>query len=368
MVLAAPTEFCSLLPSGEASGALFGSLRGAANGCKVQATRSTPARLRALRTCRLRRAGFKGLAELVDSDLFLPGCASLRVGWTELCCMMFGLWAMSCPTPCAGRVVGVGRAVVAGVRAASAGWRYSAGRRAGGVRGGSVRADQRLCVAAAAAVVRCHCPDRAPSLHRVDRGWPVAASTPRGAGRTGRPRLDRLVSGRDRRSERASEGIFDGAEPGRSRQARLEDPRPVRSGGNATVGGISAANTNDAEALPPLVKAIPAIRSWRGPRRRRPAKLHADKAYDTANLPHGCVTVVLASVSPARASSPPNRLGRHRWVIMLDLMADRLSPPQPPLRPQGHTLPRLPHPCRGADLLQETREINHMRHGLSSTI
>ena len=43
---------------------------------------------------------------------------------------------------------------------------------------------------------------------------------------------------------------------------------------------LSAANTNDAFALQPLVRAIPAIRSRRGPRRRKPARLHADKAYD----------------------------------------------------------------------------------------
>lgn len=35
--------------------------------------------------------------------------------------------------------------------------------------------------------------------------------------------------------------------------------------------GISAANTNDAAALRPLVKAIPAVRSRRGPRRGKPA-------------------------------------------------------------------------------------------------
>ena len=47
---------------------------------------------------------------------------------------------------------------------------------------------------------------------------------------------------------------------------------------------LSAANTNDAFALMPLVRAIPAIRSRRGPRRRKPGKLHADKAYDQAGL------------------------------------------------------------------------------------
>lgn len=47
---------------------------------------------------------------------------------------------------------------------------------------------------------------------------------------------------------------------------------------------VSAANTNDADALKPLVRAIPAVRSRRGPRRRKPGKLHADKAYDHIEL------------------------------------------------------------------------------------
>jgi hypothetical protein len=42
--------------------------------------------------------------------------------------------------------------------------------------------------------------------------------------------------------------------------------------------------TNDAFALQPLVRAIPAIRSRRDPSRRKPAKLHADKAYDQTAL------------------------------------------------------------------------------------
>ncbi len=49
----------------------------------------------------------------------------------------------------------------------------------------------------------------------------------------------------------------------------------------------SAANTHDSLALIPLVQAIPAIRSRRGPRRRRPAKLHADTGYDYPHLRPG---------------------------------------------------------------------------------
>ncbi len=51
---------------------------------------------------------------------------------------------------------------------------------------------------------------------------------------------------------------------------------------------VSAANTNDSYALKPLVMAIPAIKSRRGPRRRKPDKLHAESK---------------------------DKLGKHRWVI-----------------------------------------------------
>lgn len=44
--------------------------------------------------------------------------------------------------------------------------------------------------------------------------------------------------------------------------------------------GISAANIHDVLGLEPLIRGIPPIRSRRGPRRRRPSKLHADKGYD----------------------------------------------------------------------------------------
>ncbi|GHA77690.1 hypothetical protein GCM10010305_20930 [Streptomyces termitum] len=48
--------------------------------------------------------------------------------------------------------------------------------------------------------------------------------------------------------------------------------------------GISGANVHDSQGLEPLVRGIPPIRSRRGPRRRRPTKLHADKGYDYDHL------------------------------------------------------------------------------------
>ena len=65
----------------------------------------------------------------------------------------------------------------------------------------------------------------------------------------------------------------------------------------------------------PLVRGIPPIRSRRGPRRRRPAKLHADKGYDYDHLRRWLRGAASRTASPARASSPPQRLGRHRWTI-----------------------------------------------------
>src|SRR5690606_37917946 len=45
--------------------------------------------------------------------------------------------------------------------------------------------------------------------------------------------------------------------------------------------GNSASNTADGDAMIPLVNAIPPVRSRRGPRRRKQAKLHGDKAYNS---------------------------------------------------------------------------------------
>jgi transposase len=86
-------------------------------------------------------------------------------------------------------------------------------------------------------------------------------------------------------------------------------------GGLPMTVAVSAANTNDAAALKPLVKAIPAIKSRRGPRRHKPGKLHADKAYDQADL-RRWVRDRGIKVRIARKGVESNdKLGRHRWVI-----------------------------------------------------
>jgi transposase len=77
----------------------------------------------------------------------------------------------------------------------------------------------------------------------------------------------------------------------------------------------SAANTHDSLALIPLVQAIPAIRSRRGPRRRRPAKLHADKGYDYEHLRGWLRRRSITPRIARRGIETSTRLGRHRWVV-----------------------------------------------------
>lgn len=79
--------------------------------------------------------------------------------------------------------------------------------------------------------------------------------------------------------------------------------------------GVFAANTHDSQALQPLVRAIPAIRSCRGPCRRRPATLHADKGYD---YPHLRTWLRDRRITPRiarRGIDTTERLGRHRWKV-----------------------------------------------------
>ncbi|MYX18951.1 MULTISPECIES: IS5 family transposase [unclassified Streptomyces] len=78
---------------------------------------------------------------------------------------------------------------------------------------------------------------------------------------------------------------------------------------------ISAANTHDNLGLEPLVRGIPPIRSRRGPRRRRPAKLRADKGYDYDHLRRWLRSRNIVPRIARRGIESSARLGRHRWTV-----------------------------------------------------
>jgi transposase len=78
---------------------------------------------------------------------------------------------------------------------------------------------------------------------------------------------------------------------------------------------ISGANMHDSLALEPLVLGIPPIRSRRGPRRRRPARLHGDKGYDYDHLRRWLRGRGIRHRIARRGIESSTRLGRHRWTI-----------------------------------------------------
>jgi transposase len=88
---------------------------------------------------------------------------------------------------------------------------------------------------------------------------------------------------------------------------------------------ISGANLHDSQALKPLVRGIPPIRSRRGPRRRRPAKLHAGKGYDYDHLRRWLRQRGIRHRIARKGSESRMQLGRHRWTIERTMCATRRS-------------------------------------------
>jgi IS5 family transposase len=81
---------------------------------------------------------------------------------------------------------------------------------------------------------------------------------------------------------------------------------------------LSPANAHDATKLLPLVDAVPAIigpRGRPGRPRKRPAKLHADKAYDSSALRRALRARGITPRISRRGIDSSERLGRHRWVV-----------------------------------------------------
>jgi transposase len=76
---------------------------------------------------------------------------------------------------------------------------------------------------------------------------------------------------------------------------------------------VTAANTNDSTMFEALLDDLPPVRTPAGRRRRRPDKVHADKAYDhrrcRAYLTRRGIKVRIAR----RGVESSDRLGRHRW-------------------------------------------------------
>jgi transposase len=78
---------------------------------------------------------------------------------------------------------------------------------------------------------------------------------------------------------------------------------------------MSAANTNDSTMFEAVLDDIPAIRMPTGRRRRRPDKVHADKAYDHRRCRAYLRRRGIRPRIARRMVESSTRLGRHRWTI-----------------------------------------------------
>jgi transposase len=81
---------------------------------------------------------------------------------------------------------------------------------------------------------------------------------------------------------------------------------------------LSAANTHDSLRLEQLVDAVPAVKGPRGRPgrpRKRPAKLHLDKAYDYPRCRRALRRRRITPRIARRGIESSARLGRHRYVV-----------------------------------------------------
>lgn len=78
---------------------------------------------------------------------------------------------------------------------------------------------------------------------------------------------------------------------------------------------LTGANRHDSAVFEQMVDAIPPIKQRRGRPRKRPGKLHADKAYDIPRcrrfLRRRRIKVRIAR----KGVESSEKLGRHRWVV-----------------------------------------------------
>lgn len=78
---------------------------------------------------------------------------------------------------------------------------------------------------------------------------------------------------------------------------------------------LSGANRHNSMMLASTLDEVPGVRNGQGRPRRRPSKLHADKAYDHKRCRRECRARSIAPRIARRGIETSQTLGRHRWVV-----------------------------------------------------
>jgi len=78
---------------------------------------------------------------------------------------------------------------------------------------------------------------------------------------------------------------------------------------------LTPANVHDSTVLEPVLDAVPPVRQCIGRPRKRPGKLHADKALDFSRYRRACRKRCIVPRIARSGVDSSERLGRHRWVV-----------------------------------------------------
>ena len=165
-------------------------------------------------------------------------------------------------------------------------------------------------------------PPRAPGRARGARGcWT-------GRGRAWTPRASPRKGGARTRGP----APVDRGKPGTKRHLTVE------ARGLPLAAILSGANRPDGPFLLPLLDAVPKVAGRRGPRRSRPAKLHADKAYDQRAVRAALLARGVRPRIARKGVESSERLGRWRVGRRAHpLLGLALPTPRDPLREGGRT-------------------------------
>jgi transposase len=148
-------------------------------------------------------------------------------------------------------------------------------------------------------------------------GRRLAPSAPSTSGPAGKERQGGLVEGVlglcERACQKGGEAVgsnpTDRGKPG-SKYHLLTDRNGIPL---AVV--LTAANVHDSKAFEELVDAVGPIKCPLGRPRKRPEKLHADKAYDVKKCRKALRKRGIKSRIARKGKETSERLGRHRWVV-----------------------------------------------------
>ncbi len=89
----------------------------------------------------------------------------------------------------------------------------------------------------------------------------------------------------------------------------------VERGGLPLALRLTGANRQESVLFEEMIDAIPPIKQPNGRRRKRPAKLHADKGYDHARCRRALGKRHIKVRIARRGIESSQRLGRYRWVV-----------------------------------------------------